>query len=191
MPLRAPHRRLQRARRRLPERRHLASEQPPPRGALLRLSVGSHPVELGLQPFGPRFLAARGLAQGELFDLDGLQATLQPIQLRQDLLGLVLQGSNSLGETLRGLRRRARFLRAGWGASGGKTSSRGIATVSDETAAFLSSKLARAALAGTSHGPGAPSTRLGPRSPSSSPARSIWRMRAGEMPSTRAASYAV
>jgi hypothetical protein len=45
-----------------------------------------------------------------LFDLGSLQATLQPIQLLQDLLCFVPQDADILGEALRGLRRRARFL---------------------------------------------------------------------------------
>src|SRR3954454_8814520 len=60
-------------------------------------------IERCLQLFGSLFLSARGLKHGDVFDLRGLQATLQEIYVLDDLLGFVPQRTHTFREALRGL----------------------------------------------------------------------------------------
>src|SRR5919107_5790834 len=76
----------------------------PPGTRLLPLPASPLRLERCLQLFGPLLLSTRGLAHGDVFDFRSLQATLQQIQLLEDLLDLVPQRTHLFRESLRTLR---------------------------------------------------------------------------------------
>src|SRR5919107_585257 len=76
----------------------------PPGTRLLPLPASPLRLERCLQLFGPLLLSTRGLAHGDVFDFRSLQATLQQIQLLEDLLDLVPQHTHPFRESLRTLR---------------------------------------------------------------------------------------